>query len=94
MTNDGSYGHRQMFADVAGPRAAALGVERPVVGLPSADDAPSGLRGQVEAQQIVVALRDLLGDSAVPELLGQPVDLVVEHVGEALEEEEAAAGSP
>ena len=57
------------------------------MGLPAADDAPAGLRWQVEAHQVVVALRDLLGDCAVPELLGQPVYLVIEHVGEALEEE-------
>ena len=58
------------------------------MGLPAVDHAPAGLRRQVEAEQVVVALRDLLGDGPVPELLGQPVDLVVEHVGEALEEEE------
>ena len=56
--------------------------------LPSADDAPSGLRGQVEAQQVVVALSDLPSDRVVPELLGQPVDLVVEYVREALQEQE------
>ena len=66
----------------------ALSGGGPVVGLPTADDAPSGLRGQVEAKQLMVALRDLLGDGAIPELLGQPVNLIVEHVGEALEEEE------
>ena len=55
--------------------------------LSSADYAPAGLRGQVEAQQVVVALRNLLGDRAVPVLLCQPVDFVIEHVGEALEEE-------
>ena len=36
----------------------------------------------------MVALRDLLRDGAVSELLSQPLNLVVEHVGEALEEEE------
>ena len=46
------------------------------------------LRGQVEAQQVVVALSDLLSDRVVPELLGQPVDLVVEYVREALQEQE------
>ena len=88
MPNDGAHGHRQVLADVAGSCAAPLSVEEPVVGLSTANDAPSGLRRQVEAQQVVVALCDLLCDGAVPKLLGQPVNLIVEHVGEALEEEE------
>ena len=58
------------------------------MGHSTADHAPSRLRRQVEAQQLVVVLRDLLGRRTVPELLGQPVDLVVEDVGETLEEEE------
>ena len=58
------------------------------MGFPSADYAPSGLRRQIEAEQAVVALRDLLRDGPVPELLCQPVDLIVEHVRQALEEEE------
>ena len=86
--HDGTHCHGQVLADVAGPRAAALGVRRPFVGLPTADDVPAGLRGQVEAHQLVVALRDFLCDGAVPELLGQPLYLVVEHVRETLEEEE------
>ena len=56
------------------------------MGLPPADYAPSGLRWQVEAEQFVVTLRNLLGDCSVSKLLGQAVDLVVEHVREALEE--------
>ena len=88
VADDGAHCASQVLADVAGAGVAVLGVEGPFVGLSTADDAPSGLRGQVEPQKIMVALRDLLGDGSVPELLGQPVDLVVEHVGETLEEEE------
>ena len=87
MPDDGSYCQRQVLADVPGAGASALGVKRPVVGLPSTDDAPSSLRGQVEAKQLMVALRDFLCDSTIPELLGQSLDLVVEHIREALEKE-------
>ena len=88
MPNDGADCHRQVLADIAGPRAAPQCIERPFVDLPPAHDAPSGFRRQVEAQQAVVALRNFLCDGKVPELLRQSLDLVVEHIGEALEEEE------
>ena len=58
------------------------------MGLTTADDAPSRLRGQVEAQQLVVALGDLPGDVAVSVFLGQPLDFVVEDIRKALEKEE------
>ena len=88
MADGRSHRPGQMLADVVGAGTAPLAVDGPLVGLAAADDAPPGFRRQVEAQQLVVALRDLPRDRPVPVLLGQPVDLVVEHVGEALEEEE------
>ena len=88
VSHNGADGPCQVVANVAGSGAAPLGVEGPLVGLPSTDDTPSGLRGQVEAQQLVVSLRDFLSYRTVPVLLGQPVDLIVEDIGEALEKEE------
>ena len=77
-----------MLADVTGTVAAPTGVEWPVVVLSTVDYAPAGLWRQVEAEQVVVTLRDLLRDCPIPKLLGQPIDLIIEHVREALEEEE------
>ena len=88
VADDCSYRLGQMFPDVFRVRASSLVVERPLVGFATADDAPSCLRREVEAQQLVVALGNLLRNLPVSILFGQPLDLVVEDVGEALEEEE------
>ena len=82
--DDRTHRSRQVLANVAGSGAPPPVVEGPVVRLSPADDAPSGLRRQVETQQVVVALRDLPRGLLVPEVLGQPVDLVVENVRESL----------
>ena len=63
-------------------------VERPVVRLAPADDGPARFGRQVEAQQRMVALGDLQRGLAVAVLLGEPGDLVVEHVREPLQEEQ------
>ena len=83
-----------MRADVPGLGAPSLLVAGPLMRVPAADDTPASLRRQVEAQQAVVALGDLSCGLLVPKLLGQPVDLVVEYVGEALEKEERQQVSP
>ena len=53
----------------------------------TADHAPSCLRRQVEAQPARGRPRRFPRNLAVSVLLGQPLDLVVEDVREALEEE-------
>ncbi len=64
-----------------GLSAAALVVESAnLEWLPTADDRPARLGRQVEAQQSVVALGDLERRVAVAIFLGQPIDLVVEHI--------------
>ena len=78
----------QMLPDVSGPRGTAPVVGRPVVGGAAADDAPARFRGQVEAQQGVVDVGDLGSDLPVAVFLGQPVDFVVEDVGQALEKKQ------
>ncbi len=88
LPHDRAHGFGQMLADVLGPGVPAPIVERPRIALASADDDPPRLRRQVEAQQIVVAFGDLLCDFSVADLLGQPVDLVVEDIREPLEKEE------
>ena len=52
----------QMLADVPRLRAAPLVVVRPLVIFATADDAPARFRGQVKAQQRVVALGDFQRD--------------------------------
>ena len=78
----------QMLADVARARAPPLIVARPLVVRPPGDHVPARFRRQVEAQQLVIGLGDLLRDPAVAVLLGQPFDLVVEHVRQALEKQQ------
>ena len=50
------------------------------------DDAPARYGRHVEAQQLMIALGDLERRCAVTVLLGQPFDLVVEDIGEPLQE--------
>ena len=88
VADDRTYRPRQVLADVPRPDALSAVVEGPVIRLPAADDSPTRFRRQVEAQQLVVALRNLLCDRPVSVLVGQPVDFVIEDIGEALEEEE------
>ena len=75
-----------MLADVLG-LCSRLVVQWPFVRLASTDDAPPRFRRKIEAQQRMVAFGDLKRGLAVAVLLGQPVDLVVEHVREPLQEE-------
>ena len=49
---------------------------------------PPGFRWQIEAQQLVVILGNSLCDILIAVFFRQPLDLVVEDVREALEEEE------
>ena len=88
VPDDGPDRLREVLADVARAGAAALVVERPLMGYSAVDAPPTCFRGEVEAQQLVIVLGDLPRCLRVAVLLGQPVDLVVEHVREALEEEE------
>ena len=77
-----------MLADVLGLRALALVVQRPLDGFAPADRAPPGLGRQIEAQERMVALGDLKRRVAVAIVLGEPCDLVVEHIRQPLQEEE------
>ena len=52
------------------------------------DGAPAGRLGQVGADGLAVPVSDLQGDVPAAEVVGQPVDLVIEHVGEPLQEDE------
>ena len=56
--------------------------------LAAAEDPPTGLRRQVEAEHLPVVFGDLPGEVGVPVFLGQPGDLVLEDIGEALQEQE------
>ena len=70
VAHDGAHGPSQVLPDVTRASAAALSVERPVVSLSTIDHAPAGLGRQVEAQQVMVALSDLLRDRTGPRTPG------------------------
>ncbi len=88
LLDDGAHRLGQVLADVLGLGALALVVQRPLDGFAPADRAPSGLGRQIEAQQGMVALGDLERRVAVAVVLGEPRDLVVEHIRQPLQEEQ------
>ena len=68
--------------------ALALVVQRPLNSFAAADCAPSSLRRQIEAKQRVVALGDLKRRIAVAVVLGEPRDLIVEHIRQPLQKQQ------
>ena len=88
VADDGTHRLGQVLPDVLRGSRAATVIEGPVVRFPPGDDTPTRLLREVEAQKLVVLLGDLESDLAVPVLLGQPGDLVVEDVREALQEQQ------
>ena len=80
--------HPRQFGVLARDGAHRVGERLAQPGGQFGQVAPAGGRRQVEAHQVVVVLDQPLGGRAAAELVAQAGDLVVEDVGQALEEDE------
>jgi hypothetical protein len=55
---------------------------------PLAEVRPAGLRWEIKAHQLVVTLHQVLRHLAASELPRQAIQLILKHIGEALEEDQ------
>lgn len=88
LPHNRSHRFGQVLTDVLRARGAALVIVGPLIGLPTADYGPSRLGRQIEPEEFVVFLGDLEGGVPVAVLLRKARNLVVEHVGQSLQEEQ------